>query len=185
MKKIKSIVRAYFQKKNIIIASKQKRTAQFQTFDDIRTVVLLGKSDQLEELNLIMQDLKNNGKTVFMFLILSSRQVEKTTGLKEKFAPECYLIDPATFSWRGAFTDLDKNKFLQIDCDAVFDFGADDVRFHQLLLSHPCRFRIGIVSCGYLLYDFCVLKQDSQTLTDVYQQIKKYLSSIRSSTINS
>ncbi len=178
-KKLRHFVRKCFQKRNIALASNQRRTALFQTFDTIRTVAILGKSAQLEELDLVVQDLKNSGKTVSLFLIFSSAEVEKNVGMKEKLLPECHLIDPTEFSWKGELVDSDKNKFLQMDCDVVLDFASNDVRFHQLLLSHPCRFRIGMVSCGYPLYDFCILKDDDQPLTDVYQQIKKYLSSIR------
>ncbi|MBP1617667.1 MAG: hypothetical protein H6Q14_1494 [Bacteroidetes bacterium] len=180
MKKgIRHFIRKYFQKRSIIQASNQKRIALFQTFDKIRTVAILGKPAQLEDLNLVAQDLKNSGKIVSLFLILSSAEVEKTEGMKERLLPECYLIDPTEFSWKGRLADSNKNKFLQMDCDVVLDFASNDIRFHQLLLSHPCRFRIGLVSCGYPLYDFCILKDDAQPLIDVYRQIKKYLSSIR------
>ena len=157
----------------------KKVKAFYQPFGNIRTVAVLGKSEQLEELNLVAQDLKDEGKNVFVFLIVSLEDVEKTVGLKEKLSPDCHLIDPKGFSWKGALVGSGKNKFLETECDAVFDFTCDDVRFHQLMLSHPCPFRVGIVSCDYPLYDFCILKDNAQGLTEVYQQIKKYLSSIR------
>lgn len=178
-RKVRYFVSRYFQRRNIIQASMQKRTAQFQAFDSIGSVAILGKPAQLDQLNIVVKDLKDSGKTVFVFLILSPQELAKTVGLEEKLSPDYYLIDPSEFSWKGGLVNSVENAFLRTPCDAVFDFASDDVRFHQLLLLHPCPFRIGIADCGYPLYDFCILGDGTHALTDIYQQIKKYLGSIR------
>ncbi len=171
----------YFQKKAILKRLGGKRTPFYKSFADIHSIAFLIDFDQLKEMEEVALQLKKEGKKVTVYAIATTQQISLS---KESIIESRKIIDAKNFSWMGEPNSSTIKEFSEKQYDAIVDISKNDIRLQHLLLSNSCTFRIGTKSLDYPLYDF-TLVTDSMDLKDICQEIKKYLSNIRPSTINS
>lgn len=176
----------YFQKDKISSELKKPRKSRFLTFSEINSWILIGDYSGREDLDFVVADLKESGKRVQIYYLVSFKEMKNNPSSKSQKSLNYQLVPSNQFSFCGV-PDLQlKNQIHQSETDVIINFAKKDVRAQLLMLASAASFRIGIESLGdYSLYDFSVLQRDDQSLTEVYFEIKKYLSCIRRSPINS
>lgn len=169
-----------FIQKNIESGLKNnKREHQFLNFDKIRNVLVLFNPKDWDEVQKIKTDLEQTGKNVIAWTVLP--KLSKGEVYPVKFPEDVKTVDLSKdLNWMRVlrpevFTAFGNQKY-----DTLIDLSSERDNYSlSLLVRNASRFCIGISELEYKIYDFVLYRENDKTLTETYEQLKKYLAQIQ------
>ncbi|MDL2214756.1 hypothetical protein LJC00_01040 [Dysgonomonas sp. OttesenSCG-928-M03] len=164
----------YFLQRSIKSGIKKyNRKHSFLNYNNIESILILFDIEGWHDLQPIIEDLHQNGKKVSAWTIRA-----KNTPAS-KFPPYVRVIQPEELTWMGLFKDNVINEYENLHYDTLLDLSSEQNEHLLLLLTlNKSQFCIGLIEREYKLYDFILLKKDSQSLDEAYEELKKYLEHI-------
>lgn len=168
-----------FIKKNINSGlQNNKRNHKFLSFDKIRDVLIFFDAKDWAEVQPVIDDLKQSGKTVKAWTVKPKEA--KGESLSIRFSEDVRVVNLATdLNWMRVLRPEVLTEFSNVEYDTLFDFTFDkDNYVLSLLVRNKSQFYVGFAEQEYKLYDFILHKESDKTLFETYEELKKYLAHI-------
>lgn len=157
-----------------------KREHSFLRYDAMQNILILFNYEDWADIRDVVDDMKKNGKHILLWTIAPKKKSKEVDALKEiPESTEVRVIGQKETSWYNGLNKAVKDEFENLKYDTLFDMTTDtDKNLLYLLASNSAQFCIGIKEGDHKIYDFVVLKEDSKSLFETYNQIKFYLNNI-------
>lgn len=162
------------------LESLQVRKHSFLRFEEMQDILILFDYADWDEIEPVVKDLNSNGKHVILWTILPKNK-EKEFGVSRVMSTlqQVRVVRNKEISWYRGLSGIVDAEFKNLKYDTLLDMTTDsDKNIFYLLASNDARFCIGIKEAGHKLYDFVLLKEDSKSLWETYNQIKFYLNNV-------
>ncbi len=161
--------------------SVRDRKHSFLRFDDMHNILILFHYEDWNEIKPIVEDLDKNGKHTILWTVKPKKKSRENVALTDISASSSNIriIDGRDVSWYSGLSEVVDSEFKLLQYDTLMDLTtSSDRNLFYLLASNTAQFCIGIKEANHRIYDFIVLKEDSKSLPDTYNQIKFYLNNI-------
>lgn len=158
----------------------QNRKHSFRRFEEMQDILILFNYEDWNEMKVIADDLEKNEKHVVLWTVKPKKK-NKTQEEPIKFSDsvQVRVLTGKEISWYSGLSQVVEKEFKNLSYDTMFDFTTyPDKNLFYLLASNTAQFCVGIQKVDHKIYDFVVLKEDSKSLPEAYNQIKFYLNNI-------
>ena len=152
-----------------------KRKHTLKNMKSMHNILILFSYSDWKDISQIVQDLEQKGKKVAMWTICS--RIKDTE--KPIFPINVKVIQQDEISFRKILSPSLIDEFKRLSYDTLIDLTTTQSNvFKYLLAQNTSEFCIGISEPDQKIYDLIVLKKESETLRETYDQIKFYLNNI-------
>lgn len=163
-----------FLRKNIKsgIKNLEKRKREFLTYESIRNILILFDYNNWQDVEPILEDLERNGKRVILWTILHKGD----TAPIQNFHQNVRVIDlQKDVNWKKVLRPEIVEEFSKLDYETLLDLSFSDDNYMTLLRANSsASFNVGFRELDYDLFEFIILKEESMTLYQAYEQMKIY-----------
>lgn len=169
------------RKKRIDSALKdiQNRKHSFLRFESMKEVLILFDYENWAEIKEIVEDLENNGKRTILWTVKPKKSKGTHSQSEIPASAQIRVIEGKDLSWYNGISSNVEDEFKALSYDTLIDLTTYTSKsLFYLLACNTARFCLGIREVDHKIYDFIVLKEDSKSLLDTYNQIKFYLNNI-------
>lgn len=166
----------FLTKKKIDSAFKNnKRKHALKNMKSMHNVLILFSYSDWKVISQIAQDLEKEGKKVIMWTIYTHKKNADNT----IFPINVKVIRQEEMSLLKILSSSVMDEFKYLSYDTLIDLTTTQSNaFKYLLAQNTSEFCIGISELDQKIYDFIILKKESETLRETYDQIKFYLNNI-------
>lgn len=169
------------KKKIDYLVQTYERKHSFADFDHLDNILILFRYKDIKDIEQIYNDLTREGKKVQLWAYADQKSL--TTPIPQGM--EIKQITSKQISRLGSISTEVLSEFEGLQYDTLIDFSDSyEYALYYLLAYNKSKFCIGIRHEDHKLYDFVLAKEEAMSLTETYQQLKKYLNNIRISTNN-
>lgn len=165
----------YFLQRRIKNGIKRyNRSHIFKKYRDIKNILILFNIEDWFDILPIIQSLKEDHKNIKIWTI----KPKETQSFK--FSEHVRVLDPSTsLNWMGLFKDEILHEFGNLQYDTLIDLTShEDPYLTYLLTQNKSEFCIGFTERPHKLYNFVLLKDEEQSLSESFVQLKTYLKDI-------
>lgn len=157
--------------------AKRKRQHSFRNFDSIKNILILFNINDTEEIKVIAENLRREGKNIIMWTYDPAKKGKKEQ--KNPIPSTIYTLNKKDISVTGNINNKKFEEFANAQYDTILDLTTKDQYPQQYLISNSkADFIIGIRETEHDLYDFILLKDNNMSIGESFRQIKKYLAKI-------
>lgn len=157
----------------------QNRKHSFRRLDEMQDILILFNYEDWNEMKEIVEDLEDNGKHVVLWTVKPRKSKTQENPVKFPDSVRVRVVTGKEISWYSGLSQVVENEFKDLNYDTLLDLTTySDKNLFYLLASNTAQFCVGIQKTDHKIYDFVVLKEDSKSLPEAYNQIKFYLNNI-------
>ncbi len=152
-----------------------KRKHALKNMESMHNVLILFSYTDWDVVSQIVQDLEQKGKKVLLWTI-GTRKNKIDSPI---FPINVRIIRQDEMSFFKILTSSVMDEFERLSYDTLIDLTTTRSNaFRYLLAQNTSEFCIGISESDQKIYDFIILKNENETLTETYGQIKFYLNNV-------
>ncbi len=156
---------------------KNERQHTFLNIANMKNILILFDNKDLNEIIHIAKELDSMGKRIFLW----TYDPDKNAIPAKRQSLSLQTITPKDVSSIGSISKELIAVFESQIYDTIIDLTTENhYALKYLLSNNTAKFSIGTCKSDDRLYDFVLLKEENMGVTEVYDQIKFYLSNIRS-----
>jgi hypothetical protein len=143
--------------------------------ESMRNILIFFSYDDWKEVSTVVQDLEQSGKNVILWTVYPHKKELSDT----IFPMNVRVIRQNELSLLQVLSVSVVNEFRALSYDTLIDLTTThNNAFKYLLALNSSDFCIGISQPEQKIYDFIILKEESQSLQETYSQIKFYLNNV-------
>lgn len=152
------------------------RKHAFHNMESMKDILILFSYTDWPEIESISKDLEDKGKNVALWTIKPSQKNLNNI----IFPSNVKVINAKEISFSKILSSTVLEEYKALSYETLIDLTTTKNKvFKYLLVNTSAEFSIGISEPEYQIYDFIMLRDDSNTLQETYNQIKFYLNNIR------
>lgn len=160
--------------------NKNDRKHTFLNFEGIQNVLVLFDIQDWEMVAPVIDDLKRHGKSILPWAI-KNRSAAQGEIAASSLPANLRMVDTCKDTdWKRVIRPAILAEFDSLQYDTFLDLSLKPNNYSKsLLVRNRSRFCLGFMKQEEKLYDFTILKEESKTLFETYEQLKIYLSHIQ------
>lgn len=151
------------------------RKHNLKRMEAIESVLILFSYEDWAEINVIAKDLTDCGKKVHLWTVRSNKNKSNNIALP----PNVRLIRKNETSYSNILSSAVVLEFQALKFDTLLDLTTNHNNIFNYLLAHnSSEFSIGIYESEHRAYDFVILKDEKNSLSETYTHLKFYLNNV-------